>query len=236
MLTKTLLLMLKLLIINNMQPTIASSAPNVRKRGWHAKESPSSPHHGKGSATVSPIRDLKEIARIKGALAEKPRDLSLFVIGIHLGLRGSDLLKLRWADVIDSTGKISEKITVREEKTKNTRHIAIQEKARQSLENWRRCSNKTVNPDNYIWPSRGGRALTIQRLHQLVNSWCMSAGLTGNYGTHTLRKTYGYHLRRLGYDIDLLMKIFGHSSASITLRYIGVEQEQIDEANLRLSL
>lgn len=211
------------------------STAGKRKRGWHARETPSAPHKGR-EITVSPIRDLKEIGRIKSLLADNPRDLSLFVIGVHAGLRGSDLLALRWKQILDTDGKIRTRITVEEKKTGKTRHIAIQDKALQSLERWRRHAGIAVTLEDYVWPGRAGRPLTIQRLHQLVNGWCRRGGVKGHFGTHTLRKTYGYHLRRLGYDIVLLMKIFGHSSPSITLRYIGVEQEQIDEANLRLVL
>lgn len=217
-------------------PQTAAPLP-ARKRGWHASASAKSPHQGKGSATVSPIRELTEIARIKGALAESPRDLSLFIVGIHTGLRGSDLLRLRWGDVIDETsGKPRERISVKEQKTGNTRHIAIQSKVQQAIENWRQASGRAVLPEDFLWPTRIGGPLTIQRLHQLVNAWCAAAGVKGHFGTHTLRKTYGFHLRRLGYGLDLLMKIFGHSSPSMTLRYIGIEQEQIDEANLKLVL
>jgi len=78
--------------------------------------------------------------------------------------------------------------------------------------------------------------MTIQRLHQLVNEWASKAGISGHFGSHTLRKTYGYHLRKRGTDLPTLMKIFGHSSQSITLRYLGIDSDKIDEANLRLNL
>lgn len=218
----------------------ARSATPRGKRGWHSTPLAIAPHRGKGSATVDPIRDTKAIGCIKGGLAENPRDLSLFVVGIHAGLRGSDLLALRWSDALDEDGNVRERLSVRESKTGNTRHIALPEKVKVSLALWQKFQLKQMgnqcSPDTFIWPGKNGRQLTIQRLHQLVNYWCTTIGLKGNFGTHTLRKTYGYHLRRLGYDIELLMKIFGHSSASITLRYIGVEQEEIDEANLKLNL
>ena len=231
----------------NMPPNCQSSAPKKsqfegnsvvtsRARGWHSALKPVAPHRGKGSATVDPIRELKDIARIKGGLADNPRDLSLFVVGIHVGLRGSDLLALRWADVLDDEDIIRDRISVRERKTGNTRHIAIHEKVRQTLNNWKIHAGDFVNANAYVWPNRTDGPLTIQRLHQLVNYWCSTIELRGNFGTHTLRKTYGYHLRRLGYDVDLLMKVFGHSSSAVTLRYIGIEQEEIDEANLRLVL
>lgn len=229
----SLLLRLKM---NSSQEEPPLAALQKRKRGWHAKATSTPPCVGKGSATVSPIRAQKDITRIKDALSKNPRDLSLFVTGIHVGLRGSDLLNLKWATLIDEEGEIRHRITVSEKKTGNARHIALQEKVRQTLDLWKLAVGEAALPGAYVWPGRGNKPLTIQRLHQLVNAWCKSAGVRGHFGTHSLRKTYGFHLRRLGYDIELLMKIFGHSSASITLRYIGVEQDEIDEANLKLVL
>ena len=78
--------------------------------------------------------------------------------------------------------------------------------------------------------------MSIQRLHQLVNEWCDEIGLDGNYGSHTLRKTFAYQLLRKSVDLHLLMKALNHSSPSVTLRYAGVEQEDIDNAILKLNL
>ena len=52
-------------------------------------------------------------------------------------------------------------------------------------------------------------------------------------GTHSLRKTFGYHLYKQTKDIALLQKVLNHSSQDVTLRYIGVTQEIIDN-NLKL--
>ena len=78
--------------------------------------------------------------------------------------------------------------------------------------------------------------MTIQRLHQLVNEWTQRAGIEGHFGSHTLRKTYGLHLRKHGVELPVLMRIFGHSNQVITLRYLGISDDEIDEANLRLNL
>ena len=57
-----------------------------------------------------------------------------------------------------------------------------------------------------------------------------------NIGAHTLRKTFGYHHYKKYNDIVLLQKIFNHSSPSVTLRYIGIEQDTIDESYMNFYL
>lgn len=49
-------------------------------------------------------------------------------------------------------------------------------------------------------------------------------------GTHSMRKTFGYHYYKGTKDVATLQKIFNHSSEAITLKYIGITQDSIDEA------
>jgi len=216
-----------------MKTDILSATPaSIGKRGWHIDGI--APRLGKGSATVRPITNAKDIKAIKGSLADAPRDFALFVLGVHTGLRGGDLLGIKWSDVSTPNGSIRERIEVTESKTKKRRIIALQENARKALERWH--SQTTPAADQFIFPGPNGKKLTIQRLHQLVNNWAKHAGVSGHFGGHTLRKTYGYNLSQAGVRIETLMKVFGHSSQGITLRYLGIEQGEIDEANLKLNL
>jgi integrase len=204
-------------------------------RGWHANGG-KVPHKGKGSATVEPIRRKKDIAAIKANLAGNLRDLTLFTVGINVGLRGSDLLSLTWGILLSPEGRIRSVIEPREQKTGNSRRIALGDAARKALQAWHKACGEVAGND-LVFPSRkGGRKMTIQRLHQLVNSWCKEAGLRGHYGSHTLRKTYGYFHYEQGTSLPMLMEMFGHSSEAMTKRYIGIRQEEIDAANLKLDL
>lgn len=150
-----------------------------------------------------------------------------------MGLRGGDLLALQWSNVLKPDGRIADKVTVTEKKTQKQRTVALQTNAQDALQKWQAAAPVA---DGYVFPNALGGKLTIQRLHQLINEWAEAAGVSGHFGTHTLRKTYGYHLRQRGVGIETLMKVFGHSSQRITLRYIGIEQDEIDEANLKLNL
>jgi integrase len=207
--------------------------PQNAKRGWYA-HSDVPPCRGQGSATVEPLRKRKHIAAIKAVLAERPRDLSLFIIGIHFGLRGSDLLALVWDDVLSDVGGIRDRIEVVEQKTGKLRLIAVQPNACNALLLWR--ESQQPQRKDFVFPSRKGGRLKIARLHQLVNEWAELAGIAGNYGSHTLRKTFGYHLRMAGVGIETIMKIFGHTSQAVTMRYLGIDQDETDEARLKLSL
>ncbi|MFZ0033393.1 MAG: tyrosine-type recombinase/integrase [Sedimentisphaerales bacterium] len=206
-----------------------------KAKGWHLNRD-KAPHSGKGSATVEPLRKKNDIAAIKGCLSNSPRDYALFTVGINMGLRGSDLLSLRFKDILTPDGHIKTALKVVEQKTDKCRRITIGDNVRKALEDLCHNSNENTLPNNYIFPSRKGGKMSIQRLHQLVNEWAKAANIEGHFGSHSLRKTYGHFQYKQGVDIALLMEIFGHSSQAITLRYIGIEQDDIDEANLRLNL
>ena len=66
--------------------------------------------------------------------------------------------------------------------------------------------------------------------YRIINNVCKKVGISYNVGTHTLRKTFGYHHYRKFKDVAILQKIFNHSSPEVTLRYIGINQDIIDES------
>jgi len=206
-----------------------------KRRGWSKDVPP--PHRDKKIA-VEPIRKESDILKIKNMLREhrRKRDYVLFVLGINTGLRGGDLLSLKWGDVLDDEGEIVSHLDVRERKTKKHRSIMLGSRPKKALTMWLKKHEDDLDKDAYLFPSQKGGRMTIQRLHQLINQWCERAKIKGNYGTHTLRKTYGFHHYNRGVDLAILMKIFGHSSQQVTLRYIGIRDKDIDEANLNLNL
>ena len=74
-------------------------------------------------------------------------------------------------------------------------------------------------------------------VYRLINRWCEDVGLTqGRYGTHTLRKTWGYQARKQGVSIELIQAKLGHLSPAITCRYIGITDEEIGEIENRVEL
>jgi integrase len=86
--------------------------------------------------------------------------------------------------------------------------------------------------DHYLFKSRKGKnyPLTTYAVTMMVQRWCDEINLSGNYGAHTLRKTWCYHQRKtFGVSWELLAKRLNHSSPSITRRYLGVQEEEVEE-------
>ena len=185
---------------------------------------------------VQPIRDRKKIAAMKKILASNPRNLLLFVLGINSALRVSDLLKLRVWDVLDEGGKTKDFLEVREQKTGKTKQFELSKNARKAL----RLHFDAVNPkpSHYLFRSREGRnqPLSRQQAHKILSDAAETVGITERVGTHSLRKTFGYHAYKAGVSISLLQWLLNHSSQSTTLRYLGLTQDDANQVIRDLNL
>jgi integrase len=183
------------------------------------------PHHpiAGSSIKVEPIRDKKEIARIKKLLADHPRNFCLFTLGINTAFRANELLSIKVSQVKHlSAGDV---LTLRQSKTKKHRQVTLNQSAVRAIEGLL-CSQDFASSDDLFKSQRG--VLTVPSLSSLVKMWCVHAGLKGNYGSHTLRKTWGYWQRiDRGTAIPLLMEAFGHATQQQTLAYLGIQADEV---------
>lgn len=182
----------------------------------------------KGSvATVEPIRNVRDIASIKKLLAGKPRDLALFVVGINTNLRASDLVRIRVADV-----RGQDELLLREKKTGNMRRITLNMAVGKVLAAW--LAESGLQDQNYLFPVRrrdGWKQMAANYIHKLVKAWTGAINLQGRYGSHSLRKTWGFHQRvTYGVDIPTLMVAYGHSTQRQTLDYLCIQGSEIRDA------
>lgn len=184
---------------------------------------------------VQPIRDLKQIETIKRLLRQQNlRDYCLFVLGINSGLRISDLLKLRISDVSEK-GKPKDRIRLRESKTNKFKDFPISDNAKSAIKEYLR--ERTIIENEPLFISRKNKGFLLrQQAYRILNDVARQVGIKDKIGTHTLRKTFGYHAYNKAYDIAIIQKLFNHSSPSITLRYIGITQDEMDDVYLSLDL
>ena len=177
---------------------------------------------------VEPIKELKLIKNIKKLLADNARDRLLFIMGVNSGMRVQDLLGLRIRDV---TGlKLGDSISVKEKKTGKENVIVINKEIKTSLDEY--LSEGNHSDEHFLFKSRKGRnyPLTTFRVTRLVKSWADAVGAKGNFGAHTLRKTWTFHQRKtFGVSWEVLAKRLNHSSPSITRRYLGIAAEEVTE-------
>jgi len=185
-------------------------------------------HPKKGSnISVSPIRELKDIESIKRLLSNNTRDLLLFTLGINNGLRCGDLLKLKVKDV--NHLKPNETLKIREQKTGKDNYLMVNKTSFKILKQY--LDEMKPNDDDFLFKSRkgGNEPLSVNSVNSMVKEWCRSINLHGNYGTHSLRKTFGYIQRKkYGVSWEILCKRFNHSSPSVTMRYLGIEDKEVN--------
>lgn len=177
--------------------------------------------------TVEPIRSLEKVEEIYRYLKnsgkkDADRDALLFLMGIYTGLRISDIRKFRVRDCYNKYYSIQELKTNKKKKYDWNPYL------KRELDEY----IKDKNPDDYLFKSRKGKnqPITRQRAYTIIKEACNACGVY-NVGTHTLRKTFGWFLYKLSKkNIGMIMKILNHSSESMTLGYIGITQEENNNA------
>jgi integrase len=191
------------------------------------KKSGNQNHPKKGSTIkVEPIKELKDIGTIKKLLADNPRDFALFTIGINTNLRASDLLQIKVGQV--RSLKPNDSFEIREIKTKKARRVTLNKVCIDAIRNL--LASAPFEDSDYLFRSQRAEVLIVPSLIRMVKQWCKAINLKGNYGSHTLRKTWGYHQRvSFGTDIPTLMVCYNHSTQSQTLDYLCIQPEEIRE-------
>ena len=170
---------------------------------------------------VEPIRDVEKIEEMKKVLKNRNyRDYFLFVIGINTGFRISDILNLKVKDVKDKRH-----IKIKEKKTGKVKKALINDKLKQDIADYIYFRNE----DEYLFKSREGNKITRSRAYQIISNAAERIGLT-TIGTHSLRKTFGFHHYQRNKDVAILQNLFNHSSPSVTLEYIGINQDIMDRS------
>lgn len=193
-------------------------------------------HPAKGSSIkVEPIRHRREIERIKRLLSGNARNLCLFTLGINTAFRAGELLSLRIGDVAHL--KAGQSFDLKQAKNKQYRRVSLNKVSKAAIDRWLACHpSPDLNAPLFI-SQRSGSALGVSAVNQLVKSWCAKAGLGGNYGSHSLRKTWGYHQRiERGTSVALLMRAFGHASEAQTLEYLCIQPDELRHLYMELEL
>ena len=172
--------------------------------------------------SAQPIKNKKDIEKLNKYFLENNKMFYyLWVFGLNTGLRISDIVRLKVKDVRNKSH-----ISVIEIKTGKPKLILINDKLKKILKEY--INGKDNN--DWLFPSKHGEMLCRRNAYRWINEAVNDLNIDITAGTHTMRKTFGYHHYQKFKDIEILRKIFNHSSSSITRRYIGIEQDEIDKS------
>jgi integrase len=148
-------------------------------------------------------------------------------MGINNGLRAGDLIRLKVRDI--RYLKVGDTLTIREGKTGKDNILVVNKTVYKALKGY--LESLQPADEDWVFDSRKGKNhLQSQAVSKLVKSWCKAINLKGNYGCHTLRKTWGYQQRtQHGVGFEILCKRYNHSSPAITMRYLGIEDREVHD-------
>ncbi|WP_226670733.1 tyrosine-type recombinase/integrase [Metabacillus litoralis] len=182
---------------------------------------------------VEAIKSEEQLASMQAYLKTRShRDYCLLLLGINTGIRIYDLLHLRVGEFLNEDHKINEFLHFSIYKSPP---IYLNERVRDSVV---ACiSHGSLRPEDYLFKSKKtSEPITRQQAYRIINDSAKQAGITEAIGTHTLRKTFGYHAYKKGIAISLIQKRLQQSSPSETKQYIGIMNDSSIEIRLDVNL
>lgn len=184
------------------------------------------------------ISKAKSDVKIKKACKDK----LLFILGINLGIRASDIRTLKWNFFFNDNHEWREFYTICPQKTANKHKFVklfFNESVKQAIKEY---TDKYPIEDyeGYLFTARNNNPITVQTIWNMLKDVSSNAGIDKNIGTHSLRKTWGYHCWNNAEDknkaLIILQRCFNHASPQITLRYIGLVDNDIRDMFMSVEL
>ncbi len=160
----------------------------------------------------------------------KYRDSLLIASGCYLGLRISDLLLLRWQDLL------SDEFVVEEKKTGKIRSLRVNENLRRFAESCRKSLGRPAEETYVFVAENGGAPISRQAVDRMLKKVRVQYQVKSAkvFSAHTLRKTFGRRVWLQECDkgrgeqaLLLLCDVFRHANVATTKRYLGIRQEEI---------
>ena len=203
----------------------------------------------KADRLVMPIKKVEDVERCKEFLKKRveeappkykksyAKDLLLFKIGINVGMRVNDLLSIEWKDIFKpGTKRFNDFYVPKEQKTGKTRRIYINNAFKSAVKEYLKYVPETILK-GYVFTNRQNEKLSDTSVDKMLKMLQKELDLPYRLSTHSLRKTFAYHVYiNSNKDIGVVQRLLNHSSSFVTLRYIGIEDEVQEKAYNELNL
>lgn len=161
------------------------------------------------------------------------RNLLMWIMGINLGLRASDLLSLKWGEILYDDGTFQKGIRRTEQKTEKFKTFFLNSYVIEAVTYYINEFHPNLDKDEYVFSSRKSGHIDVDTACRVIKDAAKECGIKVNVGTHTMRKTFGYHWYTAHQNdvkaLNKLQNLFNHSSELVTLKYIGMEDEENEQ-------
>lgn len=168
----------------------------------------------------------EEYEQVKNAF-DNLRDKCLFVLGTRTGFRISELLSMKVSDVSDENG-VFKSVKVKRGYMKNkseSREIVLHKEARETIKEY--LMSVGLDEADWLFP------YTRQAAHNALKKAFKNCGLSGTLSTHTMRKTFAKNVFKNTNNIYKTKQALGHKDVGTTVKYLVVDQDEIDQAILK---
>jgi integrase len=186
-------------------------------------------------ALTEPIRNKHHVLKLTDFYLNRGqrRNHCLIMLCVYTALRISDVLRLTWDDVYDFTRKrVRKNIVLAEKKTGKTKSVALNKYVAKALAAY---AKSAAAPGGFIIANaKTGKAICRVQAYRVIRAAAEALNIPGRVSCHSLRKTFGYHSWKNGVSPVVIMEIYNHSSFAVTKRYLGVTQDDKDNAYMRL--
>ena len=196
----------------------------------------------KGTRPLDNAEIRKVSAAFSGTFAIRNR--SLFMLGVSVGGRISELIALKVNDVWQNNKSVADLLFDRKivKGGEVSRAVPVNVDGRQAIEDlvaWHLDLYGNIEATRPLFPSRKGqglKAMTRIAAHDALKNAFGAAGLNGKLGTHSLRKSYAQRLYEQTNDIYAVQEMLGHQSVVTTQRYLGVNYASVRDASEAMSI
>lgn len=193
---------------------------------------------------VQPLKNKDDISRAKAYFKNEKeyrynginiRNYCLFVLGISIMRRISDILDFKVKDVMNVvTGQIVDSIYITENKTGKTAYLKFRKEVKEALSEYityLRENDPSFSPENYLFKTRQSEKMTRNQGWKIMKQMGEELSLNTNVGTNTMRKTGAYQTFMLKkndpYALAIVSDMLNHSSEKMTRHYIGLDEEEM---------
>lgn len=188
----------------------------------------------RGRAKTTSRLTWDEFVRIAGEIKKEGDHLfyAIFVLGVFFALRQGDLMKITWRDVATDQGIIRDSFIVSEQKTKKQREITISSQGKEILKDLMNQTN-SARLKKYVFSKHLHKMMCDKYVNYNLKKYFKKFGAqySGNISSHLFRKTFGRHYWEQNNCSEAalvkLQLLFGHSDIRKTMRYLGIEREEI---------
>lgn len=186
---------------------------------------------------VYPLKNEDQILAMQEVLLQSSkkwgyRNWLYFMLGINLGRRGGDIAKLKWGDLLDNDLRFidedyEEFSYITEEKTSKEALIHCNSTVKACVQTYLNKTGITPELNEYIFKSAISKEDYIEpgSMRKILKKAAEQIGFKRNFGTHSLRKTFGYMLWKQTENLLIVQMMLGHSRVEYTRRYIGLDEE-----------